>query len=95
MESQKILFLFRKLNKNEALELRHQRTSDAFFTIGNGNELDWKSKEMVYQMIETLLIKANYSSGNPLRLLELWGDEKLGRKGWVSVCEVKESVEGD
>lgn len=52
--------MFRKINKKEPLELRHQRTSDVYFTIGEGLNLDWKSKEIVYRMIETLLINANY-----------------------------------
>ena len=42
-------------------------------------------------MIETLLIKANYTKDGPLRLLELWGEAKHPRKGWVSVCEVPET----
>ena len=52
--------MFRKVNKKESLELRHQRTSDVFFTIGEDTRLDWKAKEVVYRMIETLLISANY-----------------------------------
>lgn len=52
--------MFRKVAKNEPLELRHQRTSDVFFTIGDSLKLDWKSKQIVYKMIETLLITANY-----------------------------------
>ena len=71
-QAQRVLYLFRKQNKNKALELRHQRTSDAFFTIGDSYKLDWKSMETVYKMIETLLIKANYKEGRPLKLLELW-----------------------
>lgn len=42
-QSQKVLYMFRKPHKTEALELRHQRTSDAFFTIGNDWNLDWRS----------------------------------------------------
>ncbi len=52
--------MFRKINKKQALELRHQRTSDVYFTIGDDMNLDWKAKEIVYKMIETLLINANY-----------------------------------
>ena len=52
--------MFRKVSKTETLELRHQRTSDVYFTIGDSCKLDWKSKETVYKMIETLLISANY-----------------------------------
>jgi len=40
--------------------LRHQRTSDVYFTIGEGLQLDWKAKEVVYRMMETLLISANF-----------------------------------
>ena len=45
------LYMFRRHNKKEPLELRHQRTSDAFFTIGNDEHLDWKSIQCVYKMI--------------------------------------------
>ena len=82
--------MFRKHNKNQALELRHQRTSDAFFTIGDGFELDWKSMECVYKMIETLLIKANYEKGCELKLLELWGRKNHSRKGWITINESNE-----
>lgn len=88
-ESQRVLYMFRKFSKSQPLELRHQRTSDAFFTIGDECALDWKSMEAVYQMIETLLIKANYSKGKELQLLELWGREGQKRKGWVTVHETR------
>jgi hypothetical protein len=61
--------MFRKINKKESLELRHQRTSDVYFTIGDNDELDWKAKEIVYKMIETLLINANYKEKEHLKLL--------------------------
>jgi hypothetical protein len=61
--------MFRKINKKESLELRHQRTSDVYFTIGDNDELDWKGKEIVYKMIETLLINANYKENEHLKLL--------------------------
>lgn len=86
-ETQRVLYMFRKHHKTEPLELRHQRTSDAFFTIGDSWELDWKSMTAVYKMIETLLIKANYQKNKPLRLLELWGSNERVRKGWVTVSE--------
>jgi hypothetical protein len=86
LQTQRVLYMFRKHHKTEPLELRHQRTSDAFFTIGDSWELDWKSMEAVYKMIETLLIKANYQKGKPLKLLELWGRKDWPRKGWVTVC---------
>lgn len=79
--------MFRKTCKNEPLELRHQRTSDVYFTIGDSLRLDWKSKEIVYKMIETLLIDANYKDKQPLKLVELWGDDTKPRKGWVTVSE--------
>ena len=79
--------MFRKVSKNQPLELRHQRTSDVYFTIGDSLKLDWKSKEIVYKMIETLLIDANYKDKQPLKLVELWGDNTKPRKGWVTVCE--------
>ena len=69
------------------MELRHQRTSDVFFTIGEDDKLDWKAKEVVYNMIETLLIKANYKEGEPLKLMEIWADKDTQRKGWIMVSE--------
>lgn len=86
-ESQRVLYMFRKVNKKESLELRHQRTSDVFFTIGEDTRLDWKAKEVVYRMIETLLISANYKDNQPLRLMELWSEKDYKRKGWVTVSE--------
>ncbi len=68
-QSQRVLYMFRKHHKTEALELRHQRTSDAFFTIEDDWNLGWKSMEAVYKMIETLLIKANYQKNRPMKLL--------------------------
>jgi hypothetical protein len=50
-QTQRVLYMFRKHHKTEGLELRHQRTSDAFFTIGDKWELDWKSMTAVYKMI--------------------------------------------
>ena len=79
--------MFRKINKKESLELRHQRTCDAFFTINDDDTLDWKSMQCVYKMIETLLIKANFQENTPLKMLELWAPKDQGRKGWVSVVE--------
>ena len=38
-------------------------------------------------MIETLLINANYTSGQPLKLMELWAEKEQNRKGWVMVHE--------
>ena len=70
-----------------------------FFTIGEDDVLDWKAKEVVYRMIETLLISANYKEGHPLKLIELWADHQEKRKGWISVTETgeikKESSSGD
>jgi hypothetical protein len=67
--------------------LRHQRTSDVFFTIGEDNRIDWKAKEIVYRMIETLLINANYKEHQSLKLMELWSEKGYTRKGWVTVSE--------
>jgi hypothetical protein len=85
--------MFRKVNKKESLELRHQRTSDVFFTIGEDTRLDWKAKEVVYRMIETLLISANYKDNQPLRLMELWSEKGYTRKGWVTVSEERQVKE--
>ena len=38
-------------------------------------------------MIETLLPNANYKDKQPLKLVQLWGDEANPRKGWVTVVE--------
>ena len=69
------------------MELRHQRTSDVYFTIGEDGKLDWKAKEIVYNMIETLLISANYKQGEHLKLMEIWADKDTKRKGWIMVSE--------
>ncbi len=85
--SQHILYMFRKINKKQSLELRHQRTSDVYFTIGDDDKLDWKAKSVVYSMIETLLISANYKEGESLKLMELWAGPEDCRKGWITVRE--------
>ena len=96
-ESQKVLYMFRKSGKRggkkEELELRHQRTSDVFFTIGDDGRLDWRAKETVYGMIETLLPQARYNPKQPLRLMELWGEPGHHRQGWINVCEVENPKE--
>jgi hypothetical protein len=92
-DSQRVLYMFRKVNKKESLELRHQRTSDVFFTIGEDTRLDWKAKEVVYRMIETLLISANYKEKQPLKLMELWSEKDYKRKGWITVSEQPEQME--
>jgi hypothetical protein len=74
------------------LELRHQRTSDVFFTIGEDTNLDWKAKEIVYRMIETLLINANYKEKEHLKLLELWSQKDYQRKGWITVSEAADEL---
>lgn len=38
-------------------------------------------------MIETLLVNANYTPNQPLKLLELWGVKNSLRKGWIMVSE--------
>lgn len=45
---------------------------------------------MVYRMIETLLISANYKEKQPLKLMELWSDRDYKRKGWITVSEQRE-----
>lgn len=34
--------------------------------------MDSKVEQCVYNMIETLLIKANYNKNEPLKMMELW-----------------------
>jgi hypothetical protein len=46
-----------------------------------------KAKEVVYRMIETLLVNANYTQNQPLKLLELWATKDSSRKGWITVSE--------
>ena len=62
-----------------------------YFTIGEGESLDWKAKEIVFRMIETLLPTANYKQGEPLKLLQLWSEADESRKGWIMVNEQNES----
>ncbi len=38
-------------------------------------------------MIETLLVNANYTANQPLKLLELWAEKDSSRKGWITVSE--------
>lgn len=38
-------------------------------------------------MIETLLVNANYTANQPLKLLELWATKDSSRKGWITVSE--------
>ena len=49
--------------------------------------MDPASEECVYRMIETLLIKANYVPGEPLRMMELWSRKGQQREGWISISE--------
>lgn len=49
--------------------------------------MDWRAKEIVYKMIETLLINANYKEKEHLKLMELWADKGHLRKGWITVSE--------
>jgi len=51
--------------------------------------VDPKSSECIYRMIETLLIKANYQSSEPLKMMELWAEPGTSRPGWISVSETK------
>jgi hypothetical protein len=78
--------------------LRHQRTSDVYFVLYDeekrrstwfSNAVDPKSSECIYRMIETLLIKANYQSSEPLKMMELWAEPGTSRPGWISVSETK------
>ena len=89
-KTKKNLLLMRKINKKEQLELRHQRTSDVYFVLYDEEtrRMDAKSSECIYRMIETLLIKANYQSGEPLKMMELWAEPGSSRPGWISVSEV-------
>lgn len=91
--SKKVLMMFRRSDgKQNNLELRHQRTSDALFDLVDPNEpsatRDLRSKEYVYDLIETLLPKALYNPEEPsLKMMELWADSTRPREGWINICE--------
>ncbi|EAS04360.2 hypothetical protein TTHERM_00301770 (macronuclear) [Tetrahymena thermophila SB210] len=71
------LLMFRRIgDKNQKLELRHQRTSDVVFEVTDEQDpskVDTMMKEYVYQMIETLLPKAQFIPGvdKHLKMMEL------------------------
>lgn len=44
-----------------------------------------KSRQLVYDMIETLLINANYEKGKELKMMELWAEPGSRREGWISI----------
>lgn len=49
------------------------------------NLVDDRSYEIIYRMIETLLIKANYQPGQPLKMMELFARPATPRPGWISI----------
>ncbi|KAL4454201.1 hypothetical protein ABPG74_012158 [Tetrahymena malaccensis] len=87
------LLMFRRIgDKNQKLELRHQRTSDVVFEVTDEQDpskVDTMMKEYVYQMIETLLPKAQFIPGvdKHLKMMELFANPDNYRNGWISVVE--------
>ncbi len=70
------------------MELRHQRNSDAYFDMHDETKRNGISKDAVdkiYNIIETMLPQA--VSDTELRLVEIFGESKLARRGWVSLTE--------
>nr|7F4S_D Chain D, MTA9 [Paramecium tetraurelia strain d4-2]7F4S_E Chain E, MTA9 [Paramecium tetraurelia strain d4-2]7F4S_F Chain F, MTA9 [Paramecium tetraurelia strain d4-2] len=81
-QSKQVLIMFRKFDEQKSqLELRHQRTPDVLFDIVNNGKSCLKTKEYIYQTIETLLPKS--------QLMEIFAQKDQPRKGWISVCENK------
>ncbi|CAD8051463.1 unnamed protein product [Paramecium primaurelia] len=81
-QSKQVLIMFRKFDELKTqLELRHQRTPDVLFDLVNDGKQSQKSKEYIYQTIETLLPKS--------QLMEIFAQKDQPRKGWISICENK------
>ena len=83
------------------LELRHQRTGDVVFDwIDEANPFKTPSY-YTYKLIETLLPKAmnklpktemnlaEYNKGRKFKLVELWAQDDIPRKGWLKVCSLR------
>jgi hypothetical protein len=56
--------------------------------------LNEEKPEFIYEVIETLLPKANLSEENPEgdRLLELWAKPEHYRKGWTVLAQPNSSL---
>ncbi|CAK62308.1 unnamed protein product (macronuclear) [Paramecium tetraurelia] len=81
-QSKQVLIMFRKFDEQKTqLELRHQRTPDVLFDFVSNGKKSEKSKEYIYQTIETLLPKS--------QLMEIFAQRDQPRKDWISVCESK------
>ncbi|KAM3145560.1 hypothetical protein pb186bvf_002334 [Paramecium bursaria] len=87
-KAKRTLLMFRKISKQN-LELRHQRTGDIFFDVVDDPQgISDIGLQYVFQMIETLLPKAKYINGEPLKMMEIFADPKsTGRLGWVQVVK--------
>ncbi len=60
------------LNNKRMLELRHQRTEDVLFDYIDQNGKKSNPNLFIYNMIETLLPKANYKEGEELKMMEMY-----------------------
>ena len=60
------------LNNKRMLELRHQRTEDVLFDYIDQNGKKSNLNLFIYNMIETLLPKANYKEGEELKMMEMY-----------------------
>ena len=85
-----LLFFRKEKKENDHLELKHQRTNDAVFDYMDENDnKNYTPNKFVYKMIETLLPKATFrgNKGEKMKLLEIFSNEKEGRKGWIHLKE--------
>lgn len=85
-----LLFFRKEKKENDHLELKHQRTNDAVFDYMDENDnKNYIPNKFVYKMIETLLPKATFrgNKGEKMKLLEIFSNEKEGRKGWIHLKE--------
>ncbi|CAG8539339.1 9115_t:CDS:10 [Paraglomus occultum] len=88
-KSKLTLLVFRKEGD---IELRHQRNPDCCFDFVKPRTEDMLTEEkprIIYDIIETLLPQAAYSTENSNgdRLIELWGKKGRRRQGWTSVVQ--------
>ena len=85
-----LLFFRKEKKENDYLELRHQRTNDAVFDyMDEDDNKNYTPNLFIYKMIETLLPKARFAGneGEKMKLLEIFSNEKKGRKGWIHLKE--------
>ena len=81
-------------NNNLKFELRHQRTCDVVFDmpLTLSSKCDQDMKGYIYNMIETLLpdclmIYQNSKNEINFKMMELWGDASVPRRGWITLAQ--------